>query len=148
MISYSKFNIFFPFRTNIVPKLGEVAMELQEVQAQKLKEEEAKHGVGHGVVDDDDDDSQDMFESTQPLFNPLIRAGMQAKQQQPSKNSVNIKSTQENRNPFAKRSDSLNGSIDCSPGSGIVFDNPASAKPLLQKKTVLIAKKVKLKHLN
>lgn len=134
--------IIFYIRTSIVPKLGEIAMELQDAELNRQQQEDQQRNGGRQAEEEED---EDMFEATQPLFNPLIRAGMQAKQNQQLQKTTSLlsnKSTQENRNPFAKKAEKMNGSIECSPGSGIVFDNPATKQPMQRKKVLIQTKKV------
>ena len=124
-------------------------MELQDAELNRQQEEDQQHNGGRQAEEEED---EDMFESTQPLFNPLIRAGMQAKQNQQLQKTASMisnKPSQENRNPFAKKAEKMHGSIECSPGSGIVFDNPSATKQPMQRKKVLIqTKKVKLYYIS
>ena len=105
-------------------------MSLQEAEEKRKKAEDRDEDH----FDVSDDESQDIFESTQPLYNPLLRAGSRPK---PSSNSESLSLTSsENRNPFAKKVEAR--SSNCSSESGIVFDNAS----IVPKKTLILPKKV------
>jgi len=117
-------------KKHLVEKLGEVALNFEEA------EQKSEEGFDDEKARDSDEESQDMFESSQAYIdNPLLKA--RNKTSLASNNSSTI--TQENRNPFARKSeDKLADSTRSKPGSaGIVFDNTES----VPKKKILIKQK-------
>jgi len=106
-------------RVGLADKLGQLAMDLQEKEAEEERQVSGK-------IADDDDESQDMFGPTQD--NPLLVAAAKRDSLTKSAPPVNISTQgrQENRNPFAKRVGG--GNVVGSPSQGIVFDGVEAEK--------------------